>query len=297
MPDVTRSSSSVDRVASLLNFLAAHPSDSFSISELGRRLDISKATCHALVGSLLNAGFVRRDPRERRISVGPALIAIGVAAAGKPKELVEYASDEMKFLASKYDAQCGATMAVGDEIVVLETFGSPASLATSLHVGQRLPHRPPLGAIYVAWAPPEERAEWLARQVNDGIDYDKVLDVIRQRGFSIALEIAPWLRVEQAFHEFRGDEPLDTVASKVAAVLQSLQLEEYYVFDIDDHVEYNVRHIAVPVFQSEGQIAFVITLTSFGRNLAGQLITSAAQEMTAAAKRITKSLMGEVRAS
>ena len=54
-----------ERVVAVLNFLAAHPDESFTLSELSRRLDLNKATCHALLMTLTQAGYLLRHPTRR----------------------------------------------------------------------------------------------------------------------------------------------------------------------------------------------------------------------------------------
>src|SRR5205807_5671765 len=49
-----------ERVVAVLNFLTAHPDESFTLSELARRLDLNKATCHALLMTLTDAGYLLR---------------------------------------------------------------------------------------------------------------------------------------------------------------------------------------------------------------------------------------------
>jgi DNA-binding IclR family transcriptional regulator len=285
---MTRSSPSVDRVASLLTYLASHPNDSFSVAELGRRLDISKATCHALVASLSDWGFVLRNPTDKQIRLGPALLGLGVMAAAGKSQLVDFASEEMRFLAAKYDCQCAATVAVGDEIVVLSTFGNPGSAATSLQTGQRLPLRPPFGGVHIAWAPTEVQDHWLANQSIDVAAYQKIFAVMRERGFSVALEIDPRRQVNAALRGFRGDETIETVSATLDGLLESLEFEEYYVMQIAEDAEYRIRHIAAPVFGASGDIPFVITLTSLTHAVTGHGINAMADDVVAATKRVTK---------
>ena len=53
---MARSSPSVDRVVSVIELLAEHPDRGFSLTEVCRRLDLNKATAHALLSSLTRPG-------------------------------------------------------------------------------------------------------------------------------------------------------------------------------------------------------------------------------------------------
>ena len=83
---MARAAPSADRTVALLDFLAAHPDERFGLSDLARRLDINKATAHALTAALTNAGYLLRHPVDKRYSLGPALIAIGNAAASRQSQ-------------------------------------------------------------------------------------------------------------------------------------------------------------------------------------------------------------------
>lgn len=287
---MTGSSASVDRVATLMTYLAAHPDESFSVTELGRRLGISKATCHALVMSLAEWGFVLRNPVDKQIRLGPALVALGVRAAAGRTGPVELAGEEMRFLASRYDAQCSATVAMGEDIVVMATHGDPAGRDGALQAGQRLPLRPPFGGVHIAWAPAQDQSRWLA---NHGVDpgaYAEVFAVMRERGFSVALQMDPRTQVSRALQGFRGDETLDSVGAALADVLGSLEFEEYYVVRIADDAEYRISHLAAPVFDGHGRVPFVITLTGFGRPVAGAAINAMAKDLLDATGRVGRVL-------
>src|SRR5881227_118241 len=81
-----------------LDIRAAHPDTAFSLSELCRRLDINKATAHAMLTALAESGFLLRNPRDKSYTLGPALIALGSAAAARRLELVEFARAPMQQL-------------------------------------------------------------------------------------------------------------------------------------------------------------------------------------------------------
>ena len=54
-----RTSPPTERVVAILDFLAQHPHDRFGLSELARRLDLSKPTCLGIVTTLTEAGYLR----------------------------------------------------------------------------------------------------------------------------------------------------------------------------------------------------------------------------------------------
>ena len=55
----------------ILDFLAGHPHDRFGLSELARRLGLSKPTCLGIVTSLTDAGYLVRDAARQDLPAGP----------------------------------------------------------------------------------------------------------------------------------------------------------------------------------------------------------------------------------
>jgi len=263
----------------LLEYLAERPTEGFSISELSRRLEISKATCHALAGSLIEAGWLTRDPSNMLVTLGPAVFAAGARFMKSPREFTEYARPEMEFLSAKYAAQGVATIPVGDEIVVTDTFGSPGTSGISNHVGQRIPLRPPLGFIYVAWSDEEERAIW---QGYESEAVAEVLRVVRERGFSVALNL--------------DVPPATEIEAFVSSVLDALRLHEYTALVIERDQEYRVRNVSVPVFDSARRLSLVLSLVGFSRPLSGSTILTVANALTEVAARVSDLAAATVRA-
>src|SRR6202008_2133818 len=99
----------VDRTVALLNFLAAHTDQEWSLSELARRLHLNKATAHAMLTPLTDPGYVLRHPVEKTFTLGPAVIAVGNAPAVRQFEIVDFARGEMQGLADDLSARCIAS--------------------------------------------------------------------------------------------------------------------------------------------------------------------------------------------
>lgn len=80
MTDTGRASPPTARVVAVLDFLASHPQEQFGLSELARRLDLSKPTCLGIVTTLAEAGYLVRDAAEKTYRLGPRLITLGHTA-------------------------------------------------------------------------------------------------------------------------------------------------------------------------------------------------------------------------
>ena len=83
-----RTSPPTQRVVAVLDFLAQHPHDRFGLSELARRLDLSKPTCLGIVSTLTEFGYLVRDAQDktyRRIGAHLARAHHPGVDAGQPR--------------------------------------------------------------------------------------------------------------------------------------------------------------------------------------------------------------------
>ena len=118
---VTRPALAAARAVEVLNFLASHPGESFTLSELSRHLDLNMASGLSALKALTDAGYVHRHHSHKTYSLGPALVAVGFAALSH-YQVIEITLDEMGHLAADCGTECVASVVVGDEIVIGTTF-------------------------------------------------------------------------------------------------------------------------------------------------------------------------------
>src|SRR3954469_4933182 len=78
---MARPSPQTDRLVAVVDLLASREGEGLSLSDIARRLGLSPVTCHPMLASLLKAGWVVRHPTRKTYRLGPALTAIGEAAA------------------------------------------------------------------------------------------------------------------------------------------------------------------------------------------------------------------------
>lgn len=295
---MARPSPAVERVVGVLSFLAAHPGEGFSLSELARRLDHNKATLHSVLGALTDAGFVLRHPARRTFTLGPALVALGHAAQG-PSPALEFARDEMRRLSGDLGLECLATAALGDEIVILARSGVPAEpgLNGLVQVGQRLPLVPPLGTVFKAWSDPEDVERWLAlvgcaAAADELARYRRGLAVARDRGYVVGLEADPRATLGQALAELAGDVRSARVREVVEALVDELGHEEYILVELDVEASYFVNHLVAPVFGPAGEVVLALSLYGFRRRLSGRDVAGYGETLHESCDRVTKSIHG-----
>lgn len=295
---MARPSPAVERTTAILDFLAAHPNEPWTLSELSRRLDLNKATAHSLLSALTDAGYLVRHPIRKDYALGPALIGVGRAALAQ-FPVVDFARPEMRRLADDTGFECLATASVDGDMVILEQVGTPRPLTVSVAVGQRVPIAPPFGTAFVAWEAPDEVERWLSRAGSPVTDterarYDAALAAVRERGYSVTLDADAHARFTRATATGDG-----RVASRddVGALVDELGHQDYLLIDLDPARSYRVNHIAAPVFDADGHVSVLLALIGFRGTVSGAEVTTLAERLVDGATAVTQSVHGRVPAA
>ena len=286
---------SAARTVSVLNFLAAHPTQSFTLSELSRRLDINPASLHAVLTELTAAGYLARHPTHKTYRLGPAMVALGHAAL-EAHGVVDLARDEMRRLAEELDLECEASVTIGDEIVVLARAGLPIPAWEGPAVGQRLPLVAPVGAVFMAQAAEDEIAAWLDRSpvatARERRRFRRYLDAVRRRGWSVTLRVRAERPVGRALTRLADEPGAASARDSLAALVGELGHEEHQLLDIDPAATYTVTSIAAPVFGPEGEVVIALAALGFRRTLTGVDVRHLGTRVAEAADLVTKATHG-----
>ncbi len=182
-----RPSPPTERVVAVLDFLARHPQDRFGLSELARRLGLSKPTCLGIVTALTEADYLIRDQRDKTYRLGPALISLG-RTAQESMRATPAARAELRRLSDAYTSTAALSAVIDDRITVLDLVAPPAA-RSPVEVGQSYPFAPPVGLMFVLWDDDAVRS-WLAREPTiplrtDGRRLDRVIAECRADGYLV----------------------------------------------------------------------------------------------------------------
>ena len=294
---MTRPALAATRAIAVLDFLAAHPTDAFTLSDLAARLEINVASAHALLGVLTEAGYVSRHPRLRTYTLGPSVVALGTAAL-ESKPAIDLARDAARRLSTDLDLEVAVTAPAGDDIVFLARAGAHRARGIAVHVGQRVPLVPPLGSVFVAWAPPSRVEVWLGRVPDPASllpsSLGEVLQGVRTRGYSVALDHDTRRGLGDAL-EHLADTPVDAEArGSVGAMVDALGRGEYQVILLDPARAYDVSMIAAPVFGPDAQPVLALTLVGFESGLTGAQVAGYGERVRDAGLVVTKQSRGRV---
>ncbi len=281
-------SSSAERIVDVVEFLGSNPDRDFTLSELCRKLELSKATAHALLATLTERAWVVRHPRDKTYRLGPALTTIAGAAGARQLEVVDYARDEMQELAKDLNVQCVASAVLGDDIVLLAVIGSARPLSVHVQAGQRIPLAPPLGTVFMAWAGPTRIDRWLRKLGPNATEaqlagYQAAVDRVRQRGYSLSLEVDARALLERAIAD--GDRPL-------SEVLEELGQQEYLLVDLQPHQSYRLSMLAAPVFGADASVQLALSLFDLPPTVTAEEVPRLGERLVQATTAVTKAIGG-----
>jgi DNA-binding IclR family transcriptional regulator len=131
------------------------------LSELARRLGISKPTCLGIVTTLTEARYLVRDAHDKTYRIGPRLISLGHTAQ-EAMRVNPAVRTELRHLSASYDTTAALSAVIDDRITLLELVG-PSGTDVGVRVGQSYPFAPPVGLMFVLWDDDAERT-WLAKE-------------------------------------------------------------------------------------------------------------------------------------
>jgi DNA-binding IclR family transcriptional regulator len=290
-----RASPPTERVVAVLDFLARHPHDRFGVSELARRLGLSKPTCLGIVGTLAAADYLVRDAQDKTYRLGPALISLGHAAQ-ESMRVNPAAREELRRLSSKYDTTAALSAVIDDRITLLELVGPPGA-DVGVRVGQSYPFTPPVGLMFVLWDDDALRT-WLAKEPTiplrtDTDRLDRVIDECRTTGYLVELLTQGGRRLYALMAGMSSALP-DELRALLGELVSDIGERVYLRSEANasgPRQRHDVSVISAPVYDHHRRQAMVVSL-QIGRALSDGEITRCARGLMTAASTLTAQLGG-----
>lgn len=286
---MARPAPGADRSVAVLELLADHPEERFTLSEVARRCGLNKATAHALLSALTAHGILLRHPDEKRYSLGPRLVAIGDAAL-RGYTAVDFAPSVLARLAADTGMRATAMRLEDDVISVIgRAIDGQVDDAGPM---PNLPHIPPLGALFMAWTDDPSIEAWLARAPASEV-VGRVLDAlpgIRADGYATTAASEEWYRLMAAMEEGLAHD-------RMRAMLADVGRRGALVTHVDDGRTYEVAAVTAPVFRGDGHVELAVSASAApaggrGRRLAGAELRALGARVVAAARELTAAVHG-----
>jgi DNA-binding IclR family transcriptional regulator len=291
-----RASPPTARVVLVLDFLARHPLERFGLSELARRLDVSKPTCLGIVTTLTDAGYLVRDAADKTYRLGPALITLGHNAQ-ESMRVSPAAREELRRLSADFRTTAALSGVIDDRITLLELVAPPGADVT-VQVGQSYPFAPPVGLMFVLWDDEAVR-DWLAREPtmplrSDTQRLDRVIAECRAAGYLVERRTPAGRRLYALMAGMSTnlpDELRALLGEMISDIGERVYLRSEATAAERRRARIDISVISAPVYDHHGRQAMVVSL-QIGRALTDVEITERARGLMAAADALTTQLGG-----
>jgi len=297
---VARPAPAIDRALRVLRFLAAHPGEPFTLSELARHLGLNKATCHAMFAAMTEHGVIVRNPSSKTYSLGPTLITLAESVAPDKSRAVECVRGEMEALTEELGLASIVTGLLNDDTVILarrlpNDYRAPTGRVFDL--GNRQSWAPPVGPVFAAWAAPEDTQRWLDRGFDGATDrrpyYERRLGEIRRRGYDVGLASDPRTRLLKAVM-LLDDQTGPDARDAIRELLEDLDKdrEETPVELGRSDREHLVFHMTAPIFGRSSDVVITLTLDGFDKPMSDRDIRAIGERLLDSTERVTSAIHG-----
>jgi DNA-binding IclR family transcriptional regulator len=257
---MARQSPPTERVVQVIDLLANHPGEAMSFTDIARRLELSRATCHALLTSLTDAGYVLRND-DKTFLLGPSLVAIG-RSAERSYPHIPAVREMIAELVAETGRSCVLTATNGTLLTVLGYEGEPPR-GDHAPSGSRVPFAAPFGVAHAAWSSDAVVARWVERGAEMGAGvFERVGDLlreVRERGFSISPLDTQRRQLWELFELVQKNLLSDDLRQLIAR--SSGPIGRDYLWEEIAHRErVAVSSISSPVFSAPGRTTFALHL-------------------------------------
>lgn len=274
---MTRSSPAILRAASILDYIAEHPGQSFTMAELVRALKLSHSTCHSLLAALVQVGYLYKTT-DRAYVLGSGLASIGRQAAER-FSLLEIARPELRRLANSLDLVSSALVLEGGKCVVRERSASASHVGFVARIGTTLRFRAHLAALFFAKTP-DLAESWLA-----GFSPD--VKVVAAERAVMETGIAFFQRYGFIALMFNQDAMVGKLSLESSFDGDIEGLPVYITPSIDEDRTYDLSSIICPVYNETGNVDFIVSLFGYRGSLSGTELLSLGLEVQTTCARIS----------
>jgi DNA-binding IclR family transcriptional regulator len=286
-----RRSPPTERVIRLLDLLARQPSEGLSLSELARRLDISKATGLGIASALTRAGYLVRSEDTKTYTLGPALLGLGRAATEAFSSL-GFARPELRRLNQELGVAVSVSTLAGDKIVLLDRTGPQGELDRMLQPGQRYPYTPPSGCILATWLSDPEIEQWLADypevSMDESLEHLRALvDTVREHGYIVERMSDVSVGALTMLAGLDGHDIPAPAAAAIANMVSNLADRHYVARHLRAGRRYAVTFVASPSFDADGRPDLLLGLLVFRDDVTHDELVGYGTALHKAAARVT----------
>jgi DNA-binding IclR family transcriptional regulator len=253
------------RVLNVIEFLSRPGTAGTRFSDLVRELDLTQATAHAILKTLVDRGWVVRDQADKSFSLGPVFAAL---AGRTGHTLSGRAAAAAGRLAHELEMPTSVLERVGDLLIITASERPDPSMPMAV-VGDRIPYAPPFGITYAAWDTAEEQRAWIQRGAAHDADLALrlagVLEQTRERGYEI-----DWMTPAMAQAALAiGTLSADAIPGHVRQMIDHLSVEfttlGKALVDSPLTSSATIASMSAPVLDDEQHTSLIIAIHPLGR--------------------------------
>jgi DNA-binding IclR family transcriptional regulator len=298
MKAMARRALSAARTVQVLNFLASHPGEGYTLSELAEHAQVNVASLHAVLAVLTDSGFVTRDPRRKSYRLGLSAIGVGLAALDD-HPVIKQGRETVAELARRLELECLLSVNAGEELLTVAEAGRPERLYLRPRVGQRIPFMPPLAILAVDYLPENEREAWLSRIGPGATEADKqayrdAAHAGRQLGYAVELETPSRHQISLLMPQLAKDPRSPQLNARLAQLVAQLGHEHHQLENPQPGSSYPVNNIQAPIFDEHAQLIGGLALLGFDEPLTTEEIQAHVHTILAATEHLTRSTGGHI---
>ena len=253
---------------------------------------MNAASCLAILGELSQRGYLCRHPSKKTYWLGPALIGAGKAAI-VANPILGRAQTTAERLRKDLGLPVLLSSRVGDEIVGVFSLPGNDGRTAGLEAGERVPLVPPIGASFIAWAPPAEAERWITHRTGGNADQiaqwlRETLALTRERGFHVTLRRPDTENIAAMLARAGSGDRTSDFYRQIAAIVEALDVAAAQPDMLDAKPVYDTLLIASPIIDPETSSIYNLCLGGFTKSLSGTTIADLGGRLTLACVDVMK---------
>jgi len=152
-PDARYSVHSLELGLRILESFDRDAVDEMSLSEMARRIGVSRSSAFRLVHTLQRLGYLEREDETKNYRLGARVMSLGCSFLAS-KDIVELARPNLQRLRSETHCSTHLGILDGAEVIYIARFAAHKPVSAMIAVGARVPaHATTMGRIILAYKP------------------------------------------------------------------------------------------------------------------------------------------------
>ncbi|MGN7247445.1 flavin reductase [Janibacter anophelis] len=224
------------------------------------------------------------------------LSAVGDGDFIEALRLAETGRPHITRIAERYGCESAVLVAIDEDEMTTADSAYGGSAEASERLGARIPLLPPIGEVYVAFAPDEVQEHWLAKAAKDDEalhHYRGRLETIRRDGYAVVQvgteREEQYARLHEALDEYASGPLTPSRDRAVREVIAQMSLF-FQPIDICEDGTYDLGSIVVPVFNPDGGVSMALRMTQLPQGIDGTVVREWVGSLQQAATEMTSAL-------